>query len=279
LNNTTGNFNTAIGETALQNNATGSENTATGHNALAGNTTGVQNTAIGNLALENNTSGNINVAVGVAALQNCTTGQANAAIGVNAGSNVTTANGVTCLNASGENVDQTTWINGVFGVTTQSGTTLPVVVSSAGQLGTLSSSRRFKKEIKSMDKASEAILALKPVTFCYKSDETSTPQFGLIAEEVAAVLPDLVVRGKNGEIYSVRYEAVNAMLLNEFLKEHRKGEEQQATIAELRSTVAQQQKGMETLTTRLNEQDAKIQRVDAQLELNTIARQTVANDQ
>src|SRR5205807_10230467 len=101
---------------------------------------------------------------------------------------------------------------------------------SAGQLGTTSSSRRFKKEIKPMDQTSEAILGLNPVTFHYKSDAKNTPQFGLIAEEVAEVNPDLVVRDEKGSSYAVRYEAINAMLLNEFLKEHKKLETQQATI-------------------------------------------------
>ena len=134
-----------------------------------------------------------------------------------------------------------------------------------------------------MDQASEAILALKPVTFHYKSDNTGTPQFGLIAEEVAEVNPDLVVRDKDGEIYTVRYDAVNAMLLNEFLKEHRKNEEQQATIAELKSelrTVSSQQRSdIQTLTARLEQQDAKIQRVSAQLELNNPTTRTVSNNQ
>jgi septal ring factor EnvC (AmiA/AmiB activator) len=165
-------------------------------------------------------------------------------------------------------VGNTTWISGIFGKTV-SGPALSVVISGGDQLGTVSSSRRFKKEIKPMDKTSEAIQALKPVTFCYKSDKTNTPQFGLVAEEVAAVNPDLVVRDKNGEIYSVRYDAVDAMLLNEFLKEHkafvqeqRKVQGQEATIAQLkkdfRATVAQ-------LTTRLDEQAAQIQKVGAQL--------------
>ena len=109
-----------------------------------------------------------------------------------------------------------------------------------------------------MDKASEAILALKPVTFHYKSDASGTPQFGLIAEEVAEVNPDLVVRDKNGEIYTVRYDAVNAMLLNEFLKEHRTVQEQKATIAQL-------EKGMKTVIARLEEQASQIQKVSAQI--------------
>jgi hypothetical protein len=147
------------------------------------------------------------------------------------------------------------------------------------------SSRRFKKEIKPMDSASEAILALKPVTFHYKSDKTNAPQFGLIAEEVAEVNPNLVVHDENGEIYTVRYDAVNAMLLNEFLKEHkafleeqRKVDEQQATIVDLKSTVAQQQKATEILTAQLKEQAAQIQKVSAQLQLNKPMMQTVSNN-
>jgi hypothetical protein len=131
--------------------------------------------------------------------------------------------------------------------------------------------RRFKEEIKLMDNVSEAILALKPVTFHYKSDATHTPQFGLIAEEVAQINPDLVVRGENGEVYTVRYEAVNAMLLNEFLKEHRKNEEQEKTIAELKS-------GMTALAATVKEQAAQIQKVSAQLELTKPEPQTVLNN-
>jgi len=147
-----------------------------------------------------------------------------------------------------------------------------VVVDANGQLGTATSSARFKNDIKPMDKASESILTLKPVTFRYKSDSKGTPQFGLIAEEVAKVNPDLVVRDRNGEIYSVRYEAVNAMLLNEFLKEHRKNEEQQATIAQLKS-------GMEALTATVKEQAAQIQKVHAQLEASKPAPRVVNNNQ
>jgi Chaperone of endosialidase len=135
---------------------------------------------------------------------------------------------------------------------------ITVVIDSAGQLGTISSSRRLKKDVKSMDRTSEAILALQPVTFHYKTDTKGTPQFGLIAEEVAAVDPDLVVRDNKGEIYTVRYEAVNAMLLNEFLKEHRKVKDQEVTIAQLQSE-------MELLAAHLKEQDLKIEKVSAQL--------------
>jgi len=169
-------------------------------------------------------------------------------------------------------VSATTWIGGVYGVTTQSGTTAPVVVSDGGQLGTIASSERFKKDITTMDKASEIILSLRPVTFHYKSDTEETPQFGLIAEEVSKVNPALVLPDKEGKPYTVRYDAVNVMLLNEFLKEHRKNEEQQATIAQLKS-------GMEALTSTVKEQAAQIQKVSAQLEANKPTPQVVANDQ
>src|SRR6185436_13484351 len=132
-----------------------------------------------------------------------------------AGNGVTTANNVTCIGANvpGANVSNTTWIGGVYGVSTQSGTTAPVVVSDDGQLGTAASSERFKKDVSAMEKTSEAILSLRPVTFHYKSDAKGTPQFGLIAEEVAKVNPALVLPDKEGKPYTVRYEAVNAMLL------------------------------------------------------------------
>jgi hypothetical protein len=157
-----------------------------------------------------------------------------------------------------------TFIAGIRGIATANANAIPVLIDSAGQLGTASSSRRFKKEIKPMDKTSEAILALKPVTFSYKSDKTGTPQFGLIAEEVAEVNPNFVVRDQNGEIYTVRYDAVNAMLLNEFLKEHRK-------VAELEATATRQQKQIDALTEGL-------QKVSAQLELTKSAPQTVLNN-
>jgi trimeric autotransporter adhesin len=162
----------------------------------------------------------------------------------------------------------------IAGITGTAVTGAAVVVDANGQLGVAPSSQRFKDEIKPMNKASEAILALKPVTFRYKKeiDAEHTLRFGLVAEEVAKVNPDLVARDKNGAIYTVRYEAVNAMLLNEFLKEHRKNEEQQATIAQLKS-------GMEALTATVKEQAAQIQKVSAQLEANKPTPQVVANDQ
>ena len=161
-------------------------------------------------------------------------------------------------------VSNTTWIGGIYGVTTQNGTTAPVVVSADGQLGTVVSSERFKKDIATMEKASEAILSLRPVTFHYKTDTKAIPQFGLIAEEVAKVNPALVLPDKEGKPYTVRYDAVNAMLLNEFFKEHRKMEKQETTISQLRSTVAQQQKDFQAtvaqLTARLDEQALKSKR-------------------
>jgi Chaperone of endosialidase len=148
----------------------------------------------------------------------------------------------------------------------------PVVVDANGQLGTAASSARFKQEIKPMDKTSEAILALKPVSFQYKSDAKGTPQFGLIAEDVAKVNSDLVVRDRNGEIYSVRYEAVNAMLLNEFLKEHKASVEEQRKVQEQGTTIARLEKQVQALTSGL-------EKVSAQLELSKSAPQTVLNKQ
>jgi predicted ribosome quality control (RQC) complex YloA/Tae2 family protein len=161
-------------------------------------------------------------------------------------------------------------------VTTAQSNAVPVLIDSAGQLGTASSSRRFKKEIKPMDQTSESILGLKPVTFHYKSDNTGTPQFGLIAEEVAEVNPDLVVRDDKGDIYTVRYDAVNAMLLNEFLKEHKKVEEQgremnkqKTTITQLESTIAEQHESFESKLAQQEKQiealTSGLQKVSAQL--------------
>ena len=205
-----------------------------------------------------------------------TTGNNNIALGFSAGSNITGDNNIDIGSTGGglefgairigqSGSQTTTFIAGIRGVTTGNANAIPVLIDSAGQLGTTSSSRRFKREINPMDKASETILALKPVTFHFKSDATNTPQFGLIAEEVAQVNADLVVRDDKGDIYTVRYDAVNAMLLNEFLKEHRKMEAQQQQI--------------DDLTARLEQQAAQIQKVNAQLELNKSAPKTVLNNQ
>jgi len=253
--NTTGTSNTSNGALSLFNNTTGVENTANGYRALSGNTTGVGNTAYGSQALVQST-GNNNIALGAHAGFNISTGSNNIHIGnVGAGNESGTVR-------IGDNNQTKTFIAGINGVNQGSPTSV-FINTLTGQLGTTppSSSRRYKKEIKPMDTASEAVLALKPVTFRYSSDKTCTPQFGLIAEEVAAVDSDLVLRDENGEIYTVRYEAVNAMLLNEFLKEHRKNEKQEATIARL-------QEQIEALT-------AGLQKVNAQSDVSNSARQVV----
>ena len=277
ISNTGGHYNTATGSGALSSNTTGFDNTATG-SALPVNTTGAFNTATGVSAMYSSITGDSNTAIGFDSLEGNTTGSNNTALGVGAGNNVRTANNVTCIgwHVRGDDVSNTTWIGNIYGVTTQSGITAPVVVSDGGQLGTVASSKRFKKDIATMDKASEAIMSLRPVTFHYKSDTKDTPQFGLIAEEVAKVNPTLVLPDEDGKPYTVRYDAVNAMLLNEFLKEHRKVEEQEATIAELKknfqANVARQQKQIEALT-------AGLQKVSAQVEVSKPAPQTVLNSQ
>ena len=257
--------NTATGAAALFSNTSGFGNTANGSFALANNITGINNTAVGREALLLNTTGESNVAIGRGALANSTTGDSNLALGIDAGNQVVTASNIITIGHTGADVSNTTWIGNVFGVTTQSGTTAPVIVSDTGQLGTVVSSERFKDAIKPMDKASEAILALKPVTFRYKPelDAKGIPQFGLVAEDVEKVNPDLVARDEQGKPYTVRYEAVNAMLLNEFLKEHKKTEKLEATVASLIATV--------------KEQAEQIQKVSAQLEVSRPAPQTVNN--
>jgi uncharacterized coiled-coil protein SlyX len=284
LSNTTGFANTAEGSFTLLSNTTGSFNTAIGGDALYSNSTGSFNTAIGQSALSSNTVSS-NTAIGASALLHNTTGNGNIALGHQAGFNVTTANNVICIGHNGADMDDTIWISNIFGITTQSGMTMPVLVSNEGQLGTASSSRWFKKDIQPMDKASESILALKPVRFHYRSDQSNTAQFGLVAEEVAAVASDLVVRDKNGGVYSVRYDAVNAMLLNEFLKEHKKVDEQQgkieqqqATIAELKSTVAGQEKRFAQQQKQIAALTSGLQKVSAQLQAGQAAPQLADNE-
>jgi len=224
-------------------------------------------------ALAGNTDGNSNTAVGFNALAS-STGSANKALGDFAGSNVTTASNVICIGLPGADVDNSCFIGNIFNSTSSGGTA--VFVNTNGRLGTMTSSRRFKENIKPMDNASEALLALKPVTFRYKKqidpEGTNAIQFGLVAEDVEKVNPDLVVRDKDGKPYTVRYDEVNAMLLNEFLKAHCKIEEQQHTISQLKS-------GMEALAVAVKEQASQIQKVSAQLELDKPALQTVLNDQ
>jgi hypothetical protein len=287
LVNTTGTENTATGASALERNTTGSENTAMGGAALLNSSTGFQNTATGRAALANNTTGSENTASGFHALLNNTTGSKNVALGFGAGSDLTTGDknidignaglaGESSTIRIGRVQDQTaTFIAGISGATVPTG--VAVIVDADGHLGTTTSSARFKEAIRPMDKASEAILALKPVTFRYKHelDPAGIPQFGLVAEEVEKVNADLVARDDQGKPYTVRYEAVNAMLLNEFLKEHRKVEEQEMTIAQLkqdfRSRLAHQQKQIETLT-------AGLQKVSAQVEMSHAAAQTVVSN-
>jgi hypothetical protein len=277
---TTGTDNTAMGFDALTNNTMGSANSAHGSSALLSNTIGAFNTATGYIALYSNTTGSSNTANGVQALFNNTTGTNNIALGRLAGSLTTGNSNIDIGNAGvaaeantiriGDPAVQTaTFIAGISGVTVAGG--VPVIIDASGQLGTVVSSQRFKDAIKPMDKASEAILSLKPVTFRYKHelDPKGIPQFGLVAEEVEKVNPDLVVRDAEGKVYSVRYEAVNAMLLNEFLKEHRK-------VEELEAKLARQQKDF---TARLKEQDSKIQSVSDRVELNKPAPRTVDNNQ
>jgi len=274
--NTTGNFNTADGHNALFSNSEGIQNTATGGFALVFNTTGNFNTADGYVALSNNTSGNNNTGVGYFALLNNTTGNQNIALGNFAGSNLTTGNNNIDIGNQGvANESNTirigtfgthtaTYIAGVIGKTTPRG--VPVFINANGQLGTVQSSARFKHQIKPMDKLSEAILALKPVVFHYKKDldPEGTPQFGLVAEEVEKVNPDLVARDADGKSYSVRYEAINAMLLNEFLKEYKKVEKLEAALR--------------TVNNRLQDQQAKIDKVNAQMELTKPASTMVLNN-
>jgi len=282
-NNIGGSNNTANGYAALYRN-TADANTAIGHAALFSNTTGFFNTAAGDSALEDNTGGAGNTAIGYFALHNNTSGGGNIAIGVGSGTNLTAGDNNIYIGNVGLAGDsnttrigiakttQRTFIDGIRGVTTANAA-IPVLIDTVGQLGTTSSSRRFKKEIKPMDQTSEAILGLKPVTFHYKSDASGTPQFGLIAEEVAEINPDLVVRDESGEIYTVRYDAVNAMLLNEFLKEHRKVQEQDRKMQDQEATIAQMKKGMDALVAHIKEQDSKIQKVSDRVEMSKGAAQ------
>jgi hypothetical protein len=256
FSNDTGSNNTAVGRGALLSNENGAGNTATGFGAL-GSSTGSDNTAVGRAA-GSTINGNSNIAVGVGAGDLLTTGDHNIDIG-NEG--VALDAGITRI---GDSNTQFTVIAGIAGV--QVGTDA-VFVEPTGQLGTgVPSSARFKTEIKPMEKASEAILALNPVTFRYKKeiDPKGTLRFGLVAEDVVKIDPDLVGRDAKDQVSSVRYDAVNAMLLNEFLKEHR--------------TVQEQEKKIEALEGEMKEQKALMQKVSAQLEVSKALPQTVLNN-
>jgi len=265
--NTTGSQNTATGTRALFNNSTGIQNAANGTNALYSNTIGYSNTANGYFALTENTTGSTNTANGYGALFRNKTGSNNIGLGHYAGQALTTGSnnidignpGVTAESDTiriGQQANQTdTFIAGIHGQIVSGSA---VFVNSVGRLGTVPSSQRFKDNITPMDKLSESLFALEPVTFHYKKelDPVGGSQFGLVAEQVVKVNPDLVVRDKEGKPYSVRYDQVNAMLLNEFLKEHRE-------VQELKKEVA-------ALT-------AGLQKVNAEVEASKPAPQVVNN--
>jgi trimeric autotransporter adhesin len=295
--NTTGGNNQAFGFQTLFSNTTGTRNLAVGDSVLFSLTSGDSNTAVGNASLINSETVNFNTALGRRSLFR-TQGDQNIGLGFFAGSNLSDGgtNNIylgsigpdpigsesntirigtqiaTTATGPGNPPVEThpfpahtdTYIAGIFG----SGTDVagvPVYVDASGKLGTLPSSARFKQDVHPMDNASERIFSLRPVTFRYKRaiSKDSAPQFGLVAEEVAKVNPDLVVRDAKGETYSVRYEAVNAMMLNELIKEHRLVEEQQNQI--------------EKLSAQLKEQASMLQKVSTQIELNRSAPRTVAN--
>jgi uncharacterized coiled-coil protein SlyX len=305
--NTTGSANTAIGGNAMNSNTGGFDNTAVGEQALTENTTGYDNTAIGYYPLWQNTTGRLNVAIGSLTLSGNTTGKNNTAIGVSAARSANGNNNIALgyqaggnLTTGGNNIDignqgvageantirigtvgvqNTTFVAGISGATVPTG--VAVIVDTDGHLGTITSSVRFKDDIKPMDNASKVILALKPVTFRYKHDldPAGIPQFGLVAEDVEKVNPDLVARDEQGKPYTVRYEAVNAMLLNEFLKEHKKVQEQEATIAELKSAAAKQEANAARQQKQIEALTAGLQKVSAQLEAGKSSPRMVLNNQ
>jgi trimeric autotransporter adhesin len=269
--NTGGTQNTANGWSALYTNIDGNYNTATGLDALHKNAHASFNTADGLKALYYNTA-NSNTAVGYDALLGNTSGSSNTALGTNAGKNLTTGSGNVCIGANVSGVageSNTTWIKNVY-ASVASGRA--VYVNADNKIGTFSSSRRYKEEIKPMDKASETLFSLKPVTFRYKKeiDPSGSRCFGLIAEQVAAVDSELVTPDREGKPETVRNEAINAMLLNEFLKEHRKVQELETTVAQqqnnFQARIAEQEKEIRALT-------AGLQKVSARVEMSHPAPQ------
>jgi len=297
--NTTGGNNTATGTSALFSNIDGDRNTADGNGALTSNTTGDDNTATGSGALFINGAGSGNTAIGEAALVNNITGNGNVAVGQDAGAQATGDGnvyiGTGMVGVAGES--NACYIASIFSQTSSGGA--QVLINSNNKLGTVTSSKRFKEKIEPMNQTSEALFALRPVTFYYRKeiDPAGISQLGLVAEDVEKVNPDLVVRDKEGKAYSVRYDQVNAMLLNEFLKEHKKVEAQQATITDLKSaaskqeaTIVQQQKEFRAATARqeneireltasVREQAAQIQKVSAQIEICQSVARTALSDQ
>ena len=299
LLNTTGGENTAVGTDALvfnsvagDNNAVGAFalfnndssglglanfNNAHGRNALQANVDGTQNNAMGDDVMFNVTTGSFNTAVGDDALDFCTTGFSNVAIGDEAGTDVVAGSHIICIGADVNgggpfaDFDNTCFIGSIYNEpVSDPGTQQAVYVDQNNVLGFMVSTRRAKHDIQPMDKSSEKLYGLKPVTFKYKNDKKGTTQFGLVAEDVAEVAPDLVLRDKEGQPETVRFEQINAMVLNEFLKEHRKVEEQQASISQLKSE-------MQTMVAQLKEQAAQIQKVSAQLEVSKPASKVVVN--
>ncbi len=289
FNDTTGSFNTCLGYHALYSNTTGTRNTATGNGALARDTTGGFNSAVGLHALILNMTGRYNTGVGTFALSNNSVGSNNIALGYNAGISLNTGSdnidignagqagetGAMRIGTSGK--QNATYFAGIYGAIEPSGAN--VIICPDGHLGTIVSSARFKRQIEPINKASEAILALEPVSFRYKAelDPAGVGQFGLIAEQVEKVNPALVAHDSEGRPYSVRYEAVNAMLLNEFLKEHRKVEEQQIAIQELKSTAAKQEARATQLQKQLEVLTATMQKVSERLNVSNPATQLVTN--
>ncbi len=306
INNRSGTGNTAIGNQALQNNVDasgntavgalamlantdGSINTALGDNALRSNTTGAHNTAVGESALFSTTASDGNTAVGESALFLLDGGSNNIALGTNAGQMLQTGDGNLYIGADmpGQMSESNhTYISNINTTSVSgAGTDTVTIDLMTGLLGHLSSSRRYKEEIQSMDSASETLYRLKPVTFRYKKEINARQslEYGLVAEDVADVDPNLAIRNKDGEIESVRYTAVNAMLLNEFLKEHHRVEELKSAIAqerqEFEAAIVQQQKTTEALVARLNEQEARIQKVSARVEMRKSGSQMLVENQ
>jgi hypothetical protein len=270
--NTAGNSNTASGVGALFNNSTGFNNTAIGYNALLSNTTAGDNTAVGTTALFSNTTGEFNIAIGSQALRDNVTGDSNTAIGDSAGFNIT-GSGNVCIGAGVNGVAGESNITRIRNVYQSVATERAVYVTSDNRIGTLASSRRYKVQIKPMEKASETIRSLRPVSFRYKKeiDPAQPLCFGLIAEEVADVNSDLVTSDGEGKPETVRYEAVNAMLLNEFLRDHEAFLEEHRKVERLEATVSRQQKQIEALA-------AGLEKVTNRIELSKAGARTIANN-
>jgi hypothetical protein len=293
LTNSAGAANTADGTFALFSNITGGGNVAVGTFALNDNIAGANNTAVGYLALRDNV-GDENTGIGIGALESNTSGSFNTAVGTFAGDALSTGDnnidiGYNVVGLAGEsntirigNTDITdAFIRGISGTTIASGDA--VLVASNGHLGTITSSARFKDEIRPMDKTSEAIFSFKPVTFRYKKkiDPTGTQQFGLVAEDVEKVNPSLVTRDENGKVNSVRYDQVNAMLLNEFLKEHKTVQDLKSTVRKQEELIAEQQKSFEATLAQEEKQiealKSGLEKMSAQLGVSKSPPQIVLN--